>query len=90
MGSNCAACGETIVYGGRGRPRRYCETCVPSGSGGGAWQEAWLKEHRDELEAKRLEAHAARMAEWRTRLKQTRATMAANRRRAEQKSRKVA
>jgi len=31
MESTCAACGGTFKQrGGRGRPRRYCATCVPS------------------------------------------------------------
>jgi len=79
MSSNCAACGEKLFYKGRGRPRKYCETCVPSGSGGGAWHEARLKEHRDELEAERRRKHADWMAEWRANLRQRQKQIARNR-----------
>ena len=89
MAKTCPACGNEIVYSGRGRPRRYCESCTPPGSSTGAWQAAWLEEHRDELEAERHRAYVERMAEWRATMKQNKATMAANRRALEAK-RKVA
>ena len=63
MSSTCAACGGKLVYRGKGRSRKYCEGCTQSGSGGGAWVEAWLAEHRDELEAELKRKHAAWMAE---------------------------
>ena len=85
MASNCPACGEPIVYRGRGRPRKYCEVCVPPGSGGTAWHEAWLREHHDELEAERRRKHAEWMAESRRKREEIRSTLAANRRRAEAK-----
>jgi hypothetical protein len=44
-----------------------------------------MTEHRDELEAKRREEHAARMAESRRKREEIRATIAENRRRAEAK-----
>ena len=65
---------------GRGRPRKYCETCVPSGSGGGAWREARLAEDRDELEAERKAEHAKRMTEWRASMRQHCEQIARNRR----------
>jgi hypothetical protein len=65
MAKNCPACGAEIVYRGRGRPRRYCESCTPPGSSTGAWLGAWLNEHHDELEAKRRKEHAEFMAQWR-------------------------
>jgi hypothetical protein len=69
----------------RPRPRKYCEVCVPPGSGGTASHEAWLTEHHDELEARRRKEQAERMAESRRRSRENRATIAANRRRAEAK-----
>ena len=80
MSPNCAACGGKLVYRGKGRPRRYCETCVPSGSGTSAWREAWLAEHRDELEAERHRKHAEFMAEWRANLRERQRQIARNRR----------
>jgi hypothetical protein len=85
MSANCPACGSEIVYSGRGRPRRYCESCTPPGSSTSAWYEAWLAEHRDELEAERLRLHAERMAEWRATMRRNRETIAENRRRMEAK-----
>lgn len=85
MAKTCPACGNEILYGGRGRPRRYCEECTPPGSSTSAWFEAWLAEHREEIEAERKERHAAWMTEWRAQLKQNKATMAANRRALEAK-----
>jgi hypothetical protein len=71
----CPACGAEIVYCGRGRPRRYCEACTPPGSSTGVWFDAWLAEHRDEIEAERRREHAefmARMGELRrNRLRQS-------------------
>jgi hypothetical protein len=75
MSPACLACGEPIVYRGRGRPRKYSEVCVPPGSGGTAWHEAWLREHRDELEAERRRKHEEWMAEWRKGLRQYRQTI---------------
>jgi hypothetical protein len=86
MSSNCAACGGKLVYRGKGRPRKYCEGCTPSGSGGGAWLKAWLAEHHDELEAERKRKHAAWMAEWKASLRQNRETIARNRRALERRS----
>jgi hypothetical protein len=90
MAKNCPACGSEIVYSGRGRPRRYCETCTPPGSSTGVWLYAWLAQHRDELEAERLRRHAERMAESRRRREENQATIAANRRRAEAKRKAAA
>ena len=87
MASNCRACGEEIVYRGRGRPRKYCEVCVPSGAGGTAWHEAWLAEHRDELEAERRRKHAEWMTEWRASMAQRKRQIARNRWALEAKSR---
>jgi hypothetical protein len=90
MGSaakTCPACGEPILYRGKGRPRRYCEDCTPSGSGGGAWLEAWLAEHRDELEAERRRKHAEFMAEWRASLRRRQKQIARNRRALERRKR---
>jgi hypothetical protein len=39
------------------------------GSGTAAWREAWLREHRDELEAERRRKHAEWMTEWRANLR---------------------
>lgn len=89
MSPDCPACGEEIVYRGRGRPRKYCEACVPAGSGGGPWREVWLKEHRHELEAERRRNHAAWMAEWRENMRRRRKQIARNRRALEAKSRKA-
>jgi len=36
----CDSCGIELRYQGRGRPRRYCENCVPRG-GGAAGSRAW-------------------------------------------------
>jgi hypothetical protein len=85
MAKNCPACGAEIFYRGRGRPRRYCESCTPPGSSTGAWLSAWLAEHRDELEAKRRKEHAKWMAESRRKREENRATIAENRRRLEAK-----
>jgi hypothetical protein len=90
MGSNCAACGETIIYSGRGRPRKYCEACVPAGSGGGAWEAAWLREHRDEIEAERRRKHAEWMAEWRANIRRRREQIARNRRQIDRKRKQKA
>jgi len=90
MASNCPACGEKLVYRGRGRPRKYCEARVPSGSGGAAWREAWLKEHREELEAERRRKHAEWIAQWRASMAQRKRQIARNRRALEAKSRTTA
>jgi hypothetical protein len=89
MSPTCPACGEKLVYRGRGRPRKYCEACVPSGSGGTAWHEAWLREHHDELKAERRRKHAEWMAEWRASMAQRKRQIARNRRALEAKSRKT-
>jgi hypothetical protein len=86
MSSTCAACGGKLVYRGKGRPRKYCEGCTQSGSGGGAWVEAWLAEHRDELEAELKRKHAAWMAEWKASLRQNCEKIARNRRALERQS----
>jgi len=90
MGPDCPACGEPIVYRGRGggRPRKYCEVCVPSGAGGTAWHEGWLREHRDELEGERRKQHAKRMAEWRASMAQRKKQIAENCRSRESKRRR--
>jgi hypothetical protein len=86
----CPACGAEIAYRGRGRPRTYCESCTPPGSGRAAWSAAWYAANRERLEAERKKAHAARMAQWRANMKRNRETMAANRRALERKAGKVA
>jgi hypothetical protein len=79
MAKNCPACGAEIVYSGRGRPRRYCESCTPPGSSTGVWFEAWYAEHRHEIEAERKAKHAERMAEWRASMRRNREQIARNR-----------
>jgi len=74
------ACGAEIVYSGRGRPRRYCEACTPSGSSTGVWFNAWLAVHRDEIEAERRRKHAEFMARSRANMKRYREQIARNRR----------
>lgn len=82
MGSaaqNCPACGEEVVYKGRGRPRTYCEACCPPGCSGTARLWARLEGRREELEAERHRKHEAWMAEWRENMRQYKRTIAANR-----------
>ena len=85
----CPACGAEIVYGGRGRPRRYCERCTPPGSSTGAWLDAWLAEHRDELEAGRRRKHAEWMAEWRASLHERQKQIARNRKALERRKQRT-
>jgi hypothetical protein len=86
----CPACGAQIVYRGRGRPRRYCESCTPPGSSTGMWFNAWLAEHHDEIEAERKQRHAEMMARSRARMKQYREQIARNRRALERRRKAAA
>jgi hypothetical protein len=45
----CAACGAEIVYQGRGRPRKFCAQCVPSGRGAAAIR-AWRAVNPEKVE----------------------------------------
>jgi len=54
--------------------------CTPSGSSTGVWFNAWLAEHRDEIEAERRRKHAEFMARSRANMKRYREQIARNRR----------
>jgi hypothetical protein len=46
----CAGCGESFPRSGRGRPRRFCTACRPSGSSASAWREAMRRARAREQE----------------------------------------
>jgi hypothetical protein len=56
----------------------------------GAWLDAWLAEHRDELEAERRRKHAEFMARSRANMKQYREQIARNRRALERRRKAAA
>jgi hypothetical protein len=85
MSPECPSCGGTVVYSGKGRPRKYCEACTPPHSGGAEWRAAWGAANAERLEAERQERYAAFMAGFRKSIKERKATTARNRRMAKRK-----
>lgn len=51
----CQTCGQAITYQGRGRPRKHCLTCKPSGRAPRPEEPEWVVRLRNGIKSQRMD-----------------------------------